>query len=326
MDTATHVVMGFAIGGLATIDPVVAESSINTQSVLVAAIIGSQIPDIDTLLKLKNNAVYIRNHRGITHSIPAVIIWSLAVSAFVLSFFPEANWLHLWIWSLIAVFMHVFVDIFNAYGTQALRPFSSKWVALGMINTFDPYIFGLHVAGILLWLLGANPAYTFLVMYGIIFLYYVLRYVMQQMVKSAVLKTIPDADRIIIASTMYFNQWRIAVTAKDYFYVGRAYRRSITIFDKFKRIPLPDTPVVRAALKDKNVSAFLSFSPVYRWEIKEFDDYTEVRFIDLRYRSNGHYPFVAIVKLNEDLEIVTSYTGWVYSEEKLRKKLQAVTD
>lgn len=326
MDTATHVVMGFAIGGLATLDPVVAQSTVNTQSVLVAAIIGSQIPDIDTLLKLRNNAVYIRNHRGITHSIPAIFIWSVVVAAFVYFFFPETNWLHLWIWSLVAVFMHVFVDIFNAYGTQALRPFSSKWVALGMINTFDPYIFGLHVAGILIWLLGAPPGYTFLIMYGIIFLYYILRFVMQQMVKSAVLKTVPDAERIIIASTMYFNQWRIAVTAKDYYYVGRAYRRSITIFDKFKRIPVPDTPVIKAALQDKNISAFLSFSPVYRWEIKEYNEYTEVRFIDLRYRSNGHYPFVAIVKLDEDLELITSYTGWVYSEEKLRKKLQVVTD
>src|SRR5690606_26872215 len=115
-----------AIGGLATLDPVVAESTVNSHSVLVAAIIGSQIPDIDTFLKLRNNAVYLRNHRGVTHSIPAVLFWPIAVTAFVSLFFPETNILHLWIWSFIAVFLHVFVDIFNAYGTQALRPFSNK--------------------------------------------------------------------------------------------------------------------------------------------------------------------------------------------------------
>ena len=81
MDTATHVVMGIAIGGLATLDPVVAESTVTTHSVLVAAIIGSQIPDIDTFLKLRNNAVYIRNHRGVTHSIPAVLFWPILVAA-----------------------------------------------------------------------------------------------------------------------------------------------------------------------------------------------------------------------------------------------------
>ena len=67
------------------------------------------------------------------------------------------------------MFLHVFVDIFNAYGTQALRPFSKKWVALGVINTFDPFIFGIHCIGILLWVFGADPVMTFSIMYFIIF-------------------------------------------------------------------------------------------------------------------------------------------------------------
>lgn len=326
MDTATHVVMGIAIGGLATLDPVVAENAVNTHSVLMAAIIGSQIPDIDTFLKLRNNAVYIRNHRGVTHSVPAVILWPLVVTALVYMFFPAANLFHLWIWSFIAVFMHVFVDIFNAYGTQALRPFSARWVALGVINTFDPIIFGLHVIAIVLWIFGAQPGLTFLVLYGAIIIYYILRFIMQRTVRSALLKTIPDAEDIIIAPTMAFNQWRLAVTTKNFFYVGRAYKRSITIFDKFKRIPVPESSLIEAAKKDKNISAFLSFSPIYRWELEEFDHYYEVRFIDLRYRSNGHYPFVAIVQLNLELDIITSYTGWIFSEEKLRKKLNVIID
>ncbi|MBS4209127.1 metal-dependent hydrolase [Bacillus sp. FJAT-50079] len=326
MDTATHIAMGVAIGGLATLDPVVAETTVNTTSVFVAAVIGSQIPDIDTFLKLRNNAVYIRNHRGITHSIPAVLIWPIVVTALVGLFYPEANRLHLWLWSFLAVFLHVFVDIFNAYGTQALRPFSARWVAIGTINTFDPIIFGMHILGIVIWMFGAHPGYTFLIMYIIIIFYYLLRAIMQQTVRSAVLKTIGDAKEIIIAPTMNFNQWRLAVISDEYFYVGRAFKRSITIFDKFKRIPVPSTPIIEAAKKDPNISAFLSFSPIYRWEVGEFDHYYEVRFIDLRYRSNGHYPFVAIVQLNNDLEIIASYTGWIFSEEKLRKKLNIVID
>ena len=51
----------------------------------------------------------------------------------------------------LAVFLHVFVDIFNSYGTQALRPFSNKWVAIGVINTFDPIIFILHAIAIIIW-------------------------------------------------------------------------------------------------------------------------------------------------------------------------------
>jgi inner membrane protein len=314
--------MGFALGGLATLDPVVADHAVNTHSVLVATVIGSQIPDIDTALKFKSNAVYIRNHRGITHSIPAVILWPLLVSSFVNILFPSANLLHLWIWSFVAVFLHVFVDIFNAYGTQAIRPISMKWVALGIINTFDPIIFCFHVIGLALWGFGLNPGYTFSTMYIILIFYYLLRFQEQWCVRQAVKKVVPDAKKIIISPTIRFYKWKIAVMTSDYLYVAKAEKRNITILDTYKQIPVPNTPEIEAAKKDKNLSAFLSFSPIFRWEVKEKDDHSfEVRFIDLRYRSKGHYPFVAVVQLDEQLNITGSYTGWIFNKEKLRKKL-----
>ncbi|RZH99770.1 metal-dependent hydrolase, partial [Staphylococcus condimenti] len=49
----------------------------------------------------------------------------------------------------------------------------------------------------------------------------------------------------------------------------------------------------------------------------------EVRFIDLRYLKNDHYSFVAIAHLDKDMNIKHSYTGWVFSEQKLIKKLYA---
>ncbi|CAH2715661.1 putative protein YfhP [Neobacillus rhizosphaerae] len=324
MDTGTHVVMGIALGGLATLDPSVASSHATAASVLIATIAGSQIPDIDTVLKLRNNAIYIRNHRGVTHSIPAVILWPIILLAVIYPFFPNANLVHLWAWTFAAVFIHVFVDIFNAYGTQALRPFSSKWVALGVINTFDPFLFGIHVLGIIIWVLGANPGVTFLLMYAVIIAYYLKRYQAKKRVLIEVRTIIPDATEIIIAPTMRYHQWRIAAMNQEHFFVGKGIKDKVEILDRFIRVPVPNTPVIEAAKKDKNLSAFLSFSPVYRWEVDEYNDYYEVRFIDLRYRSNGHYPFVAVVQLDRDLKRISSYTGWVFSEKKLRKKLSII--
>lgn len=111
---------------------------------------------------------------------------------------------------------------------------------------------------------------------------------------------------------------------KHQFFVGRARNNHVNILDQFNRVPVPDSPVLEAAKKDKNLSAFLSFSPVYRWEMDEFDESYEVRFIDLRYRSKDHYPFVAVVQLDLKLNIINSYTGWIFSEEKLRKKLDVL--
>ncbi|MGX2958668.1 metal-dependent hydrolase [Peribacillus sp. JNUCC 23] len=324
MDTGTHFVMGIALSGLATLDPIVADHTLTAQAVMFGTIIGSQAPDIDTILKLRNNAVYIRNHRGITHSIPAVLLWPILITGVLYSIFSSSNLLHLWLWTFFAVFLHVFVDIFNAYGTQAIRPISSKWVAFGIINTFDPFIFGIHIAGLILWGFGFPPGYTFLTIYFILIIYYIARFREQRFIKAAVKKAIPSASKIILSPTMRYHRWKVAVIAEKHYYVARAENGKVTILDTFDRIPLPDSEILHTAKHDKNLAAFLSFSPVYRFEIAEFDEFFEVRFIDLRYRSNGFYPFVAVVHLDHDLQIKNSYTGWIFSEDKLRKKLKLI--
>ena len=321
MDTGTHIAMGITISGLAMADPIVASHSATMGPVFAGIMLGSLAPDTDTVLKLRNNAVYIRNHRGITHSIPAVLLWPIVISI-VLSFFvPEANYIHLWAWTFLAVFIHVFVDIFNSYGTQALRPFSHRWVALSVINTFDPIMFALHAIAIAAWIFGAPPVPTMSILYGVVFIYYLLRFAVRGAVRRAVNNTIPNATEIYIAPTMRFFQWRIAASTEKDHYVGRAYGRSVNIYDRFDRKPLPESPYVKAALTDRNVKAFVSFSPIYRWEITQVDVLTEVRLIDLRYRSKTFYPFVAVAHVDEDFNVVNSYTGWIFSEDKLRKKL-----
>ncbi|WP_010097171.1 metal-dependent hydrolase [Ornithinibacillus scapharcae] len=321
MDTGTHIVMGVAIAGLSTLDPVVANDPVLFNAVLVGTVLGSHAPDFDTILKLRNNATYIRHHRGVTHSVPAVIFWGVLIASLIHLFVPTVDFWHLWGWIAFAVVLHVFVDIFNAYGTQAYRPFTNKWVAHGFINTFDPYIFTLHLAGIVAWILGAHPGYTWLTIYAVILLYYIKRYMDKKEIVNSIKEYFPDTCEVATSPTIKQNYWRVAITTSDRFYVGTVVNGHIEIVDEFKKIPLPKSPIIDIATKDKNISAFLSFSPVYRWEINEFDDYTEVRFIDLRYRSKTFYPFVAVVQINPDMEIISSYTGWIFSEHKLQSKL-----
>ncbi|KGP89822.1 membrane protein [Pontibacillus chungwhensis BH030062] len=321
MDTGTHVVMGVALGGLATLDPAVQSDPALFNAVFIGVMAGSQAPDLDTVNKLRNNAVYIRHHRGITHSMPAVALWGISIAGLIYAFFPQVDFLHLWLWTFFAVILHVFVDVFNAYGTQAYRPFSNRWVAYGIINTFDPYIFGLHIVGIIAWALGANPGITFLIVWFVLVLYYLKRYFTKREMVNKIKNHYDHVEQIVTSPTIRYNKWRLAITTMDKFYVGRAENGEIEILDEFKRKPLPDLPVMQKAIEDENMDAFLSFSPVYRWEIDEYDDYTEVRLIDLRYRSNERYPFVAVVTLDDDLNILSSYTGWIFSEEKLQKKL-----
>lgn len=322
MDTGTHLVMSVAISGLALADPVVAAHPVTFSAVAAGIVLGSQAPDVDTILKLRNNAVYIRHHRGITHSIPAVILWPLLITLALHLLVPAADALHVWLWAFGAVALHVFVDIFNAYGTQAIRPFSKKWVALGIINTFDPIIFILHIVAIGAWLFGAPPVPTMSTLYIVLIGYYIVRIWLHHAVVSAVKSTVPDAEEVILSPTRYFLQYRVAANSKTHHYVGRAYGRSITIYDKFEIEPLPKTPLFDAVLQDPNFQSFVSFSPIYRWEMRTLQNgLQEIRLVDLRYRSNNRYPFVAVAHINDAYEIKKSYTGWIFTEEKLQSKL-----
>lgn len=328
MDTGTHIVMGISLGGLAMVDPGVAQSPATVGAVLIGTFVGSLAPDFDTLFKLKDNAAYIRQHRGLSHSIPALFAWPLAISTCVFFFFPDAAWWHLLFWTFLAVFLHIFVDLFNAYGTQALRPFSNRWVALGIINIFDPVIFFTCVAGIGVWVLDMMPpGPVFLSVFSLLAGYYIWRIWAHFRLIKKIRRRFPDAEYVNVSPSFRWGRRHVSIRTPTQYHVAEIKRNHIVIFDTYERMPVPDDPVMKTALRDKNVQSFLNFSPIYRWEMTKYPDYDEVRFIDLRYRDkNGHYPFVAIVLVDPDLNRVSSFTGWVHSENKLQKKLELAMD
>lgn len=326
MDTGTHVVMGFGLAGLSALDPIVSQSPITSEAVLLGVVFGSIIPDIDTVLKLKDNATYIRNHRGLTHSIPATVLWPLVITGVLYLFFLHADLLHLWLWTFLAVFLHVFVDIFNAYGTQALRPLTFRWIALGIISIFDPVIFLFHIAGFIVWYFIGHSGVIFSSIYIILIGYYFLRAYHYRRALAIVRRRLHDATAVYLSPTIRWSEYHVAAKSPSSYFVGEVDRRHFIILDRFKRETIQSHPAIDAAKKNENIKAFLSFSPIYRFEFEDKGNLYEIRFIDLRYLTKGHYPFVAIARVNKKLEVLSSFTGWIYNKEKLEKKLSFSDD
>lgn len=326
MDTGTHVVMGIGLAGLATLDPVIAHDPFTAHAALVGTLTGSLVPDIDTVLKLKDNASYIRHHRGNTHSLPATFLWPILLTVFISHFSNTSSILHLWMWTFIAVGIHVFVDIFNAYGTQALKPISNRWIALGIINIFDPFIFGLHILGFVAWAIVGYPGYVFLTVYGILIFYYLLRIWQHKKAKDLVHEKIPVVEAIYLSPTYKLTNYHLSAKSATQYFVGEIKGSRIEIIDIFDRRPIPEDDLFKVALNDPNIKAFLHFSPIHRWEREKRERGEEIRFIDLRYLSNGHYPFAATVWIDDNGKIISSYTGWVFSDSKLKKKLTIASD
>ena len=94
--------------------------------------------------------------------------------------------------------------------------------------------------------------------------------------------------------------------------------------DKVERQTLSTDSILWKVKGNKDIRTFLNFSSIYRWQTTTLaDGSTEIRLIDLRYLKNDHYSFVAIAHVTNDNVIDHSYIGWVFTEDKLQRKLYA---
>ena len=179
MDNLTHSLIGLtaAKAGLEKLSP----------GASVLCVLAANAPDADIITGfLGDRWIYLRHHRGITHS----IIGALAIAiALPLIFYlvdllvarirkrpPSTKLVGLLIASLIATATHPLMDWTNNYGVRPLLPWSSQWFYGDFVFVIDPVLWlTLGGAAFLLtaynakrmavWLLLAGVL-TFLVFFG----------------------------------------------------------------------------------------------------------------------------------------------------------------
>ena len=235
MDTGTHIAMGFGLAGLAYLDPSVASQPELANAILLGTLIGSQAPDMDTILKFRGNATYIRNHRGRTHSFPAILLWGGLISSIVYAFMPGISFFHLLLWTLLAVVVHVSVDIFNAYGTQVTRPINKKWISLNAVNIFDPFIMGIHILGFVLWKAGFNPGHVFAGIYAVMIVYMIQRVLAYRNMIKYAKETVGMEGRYTLLPTILWTRWGLIIETENRHFVGEIRNKEITMHDSFDK-------------------------------------------------------------------------------------------
>ena len=322
MDTASHFVVGVGLAGLSQLDPVVISQPAMQTAVILATIIGSQAPDFDTITRLHNNEIYIRQHRGISHSIPAILLWTLIVSASLYMLFHlNEGYGHIVSWTFLAVSLHVFMDLFNTYGTQALRPFSRGWISWNIIHIFDPFIFMTHVIAGILWIgQFADPRFIFPSLYIVIALYYVIRVDYHSRLMKYLQKHIPihHEEVLMIIPTVRYRIWHIMIKKVDGSYKLGTWKDGTIRW--VEQISSDQHPLIEKSCQHPTVAALQNFTKHTVAHVTEHSWGTEVRWSDARYRHRRQFPFVAIVFYDHDEQPLASYVGWL-NDRKLYKRL-----
>lgn len=321
MDTSTHITIGIGLAGLAHIDPVISSNPELAQAILLGTIIGSNAPDFDYVIKLfKGTGMYTEHHRGVSHSIPALFIWTFFVSAVIFLVGGDVSFIHLLLWTFIAVVLHVSFDIMNAYGTQAGRPITKKWLSLNFIPLFDPIIIIVHLIGFTLWLTGLPPGIVFFFGYILLAIYLINRYFLSIQNRKFFLNKTKKSGIFTIIPTIWLKKWHFVFETESTYQVGSIIGKNIKWVHHFEKHN-PNCEIIKASLTDKNVQHFLANSKHVHALYFPTSSGSEVRWIDLRFRHRDHYPYMAVVKLDQAKNILASYTGWVHHSRKLNEKL-----
>lgn len=320
MDTVSHIIMGLGLGALAQIDPVVADHPTLSQAVILGTVIGSNAPDFDFIYRIKGKGSYFRNHRAISHSLPVLPLWSIAVSGIIYIFFPEVSFLHLFLWTLLSVILHVFFDLFNVHGTQILLPFSKKWIAFDSLPLVDPHILFAQLLGFGL-LVFYEPGDIFLIIYIFVFLYLAVRTLSTVVIKRTLNRHFINSTRIKLIPHILLFKWDVVIESKEDFIFGVFFEGSLTIEHSFsKKIDFPE--LVSNNISHPPVSDFLSSTHYAFPSVRATKKGYFIYFKDLRFRTNKFFPTLAIIFISSDLKIKNCFIGTLHSLKQYKQVIR----
>lgn len=136
MDSLTHIVLGACIG------EAIAGKQVGKKALILGAVAQS-LPDIDFVASFwLNPANDLLAHRGFTHSFLFVALMAPALALASDRFLaPSAMTLRKWmLFYSLQVFIHIFLDAFNAYGVAWFEPFAHIRISFNTLFVADPFL------------------------------------------------------------------------------------------------------------------------------------------------------------------------------------------
>ncbi|WP_263382286.1 metal-dependent hydrolase [Granulicella arctica] len=126
----------------------------------LAMTLAAEAPDLDTLWSVDGPVAGFQHHRGWTHTFLGIpfeaalvvgLIWLLhrwRVRRGYPTLAP-VRWGMLWLFSVIALLSHIFLDWTNNYGVRPFFPFNAHWYAGSFVFIFEPVLFAILLVALI---------------------------------------------------------------------------------------------------------------------------------------------------------------------------------
>ncbi|MBN2259570.1 MAG: metal-dependent hydrolase [Clostridiales bacterium] len=297
MDPITHGVIGLAISAFSG-EPV---SLMNPVS--IGAALGAMSPDLDSVTRLFfNDKVYLEHHRGKSHSIPFLAIFSIAITGILSFIFPDFNFLKVLMFTFLGALSHTLFDILNSYGAMLFR----KKHKVSILMLYDPII---SVLALFMIFYRNQNIYTYIGA-SILFASYIsIRILMKKRAEKNILKHFKDSYEVekvcVMPSLMIFHKWDFIINSKSHNIVGQynLLKNTQVIRNEFERNENAREIALATSLGDY----FSKFSPNFHVMKVNDDNKNTLRIIDLRYFIKGDFMHNGLVELDHENKVMETY-------------------
>lgn len=300
MDPVTHSVIGIAISAFSG-SPVGMDNPAT-----IGCMVGAVLPDIDFVVRIfKGDLHYLKHHRGITHSLPMLILLSAGASLVMAGMIGLGYLLELFAWTFIGALSHTAFDILNSYGAKIFK----KKRKLNLLALYDPVI---SAAALFLILKQNHTTLDLTLTLSTVVLYLfgksINRKFCEQKVREHFKKGYSIESIRMMPSLKVFYKWDFVISSKSHSIVGKVdvLSKKIEIIATLRN---SDEKIKKAFEETELGKYFGAFTPNYHLvpTFNRMDNTLEIKAIDLRYHFKNEFMHHASLVVDQDDNILESY-------------------
>jgi inner membrane protein len=149
MDTLTHALSG-ALLARATEAAALRSDQLPRRTRMLVGFLAAAFPDGDIVMRLVDPLTYLTTHRGVTHSIVMLPLWSVLLGmTFAFLWRGRYPWRAFAGVCALGVGIHIAGDVITAFGTMIFAPLSSWRAQFPVTFIIDPVFSGIIVGGLI---------------------------------------------------------------------------------------------------------------------------------------------------------------------------------
>lgn len=290
MDPITHGIVGGAVAAALGVDVSL------TNPLFLATTLGAVIPDLDIIYQYWGDYVYLKNHRGFSHSFLGLLAMSPFLGAIIHCLFPHYSIAALSLWVFIGALSHSFLDLLNSYGVMLFSPFSKKKYTLNLLMITDPILI---ITNLLIIYLALKESIFLYPTVGLAAGYLFFRLLMRRRAEKLI-KAVYSSHRgkiVVMPAFIGLVKWDFIIRLNNKNIVGQInlLTSKIKIHKKLKLISEEITEKLEKTTIGK---IFQEFTPFCHIACKMENDKLIGRFTDLRYFVRNRFLHHATVVVN----------------------------